>query len=226
MTRGAATTPPSDAEGPRARARSSPDGKDVAAAPDAAGDRLEALLSRIALHDRAALRELYGLTGGRLLAIAERVLNDRAAAEDVLQDTFVAVWQKAARFPTLRTSALAWLTTMARHRAIDVLRRRRPETPLQWTDADGRERAHDVADPAPGPLQQLLAHQAEGQLGQCLGALDPEPRHALTLAYAEGLTHDELAARLQRPLGTVKAWIRRSLVRLRDCLGHEREVAA
>jgi RNA polymerase sigma-70 factor (ECF subfamily) len=183
--------------------------------------RLQQLLSRVALQDRAALQALYRLAGGRLLAIVQRMMDDRGAAEDVLQDTFLTVWQKAGQFPMLRTSPMAWLTTIARHRAIDVMRKRKPETPLQWTDAQGQERPHDIADDSGSPLQQLMAHQADGQLGHCLGRLEPDPRQALTLAYFEGLTHDELALRLGKPLGTVKAWIRRSLLRLRECLGGE-----
>jgi len=180
---------------------------------------LQQLLSRVALQDRAALRSLYQASAGRLLAIVYRMLDDRGAAEDVLQDTFVTVWTRAGQFPALRTSPMAWLTAIARNRAIDVMRRRRPETPLQWSDADGQEQQHDARDESGSPLDQLLAHQAEGRLGDCMGQLDDEPRAAVKLAYFEGLTHDELAARLQRPLGTVKAWIRRSLMRLKDCLG-------
>lgn len=180
---------------------------------------LNQLLSRVAQQDRVALRSLYEASAGRLLAIVQRMMDDRGAAEDVLQDTFLTVWTRAGQFPTLRTSPMAWLTSIARNRAIDVMRRRRPETPLQWTDGDGNEQQHDLRDESGSPLEQLLAHQAEGQLGLCMGQLDAEPRAAVMLAYFEGLTHDELAARLQRPLGTVKAWIRRSLMRLKDCLG-------
>jgi RNA polymerase sigma-70 factor (ECF subfamily) len=180
---------------------------------------LRQLLGRIVLQDRAALHELYRAVAGRLLAVTTRILGDRASAEDVLQDTFMTVWTRASQFPALRTSPLAWLTAIARHRAIDLLRRHRPETPLQWTDAEGREQGHDAADESGSPLEQLLAAQAEGRLGECLALIEPEPRAAITLAYFEGLTHDELARRLGRPLGTVKAWVRRSLLRLRDCLG-------
>ena len=180
---------------------------------------LARLLGRVALQDQAALRELYQAAAGRLLAVANKLLGDRGAAEDVVQDTFVTVWTRAAQFPTLRTSPMAWLTAITRHRAIDQLRRRRPETPLQWQDAEGQERQHDMADASGSPLDQLLARQAEGALGICLGRIEIEPRSALLLAYNEGLTHDQLAARLQRPLGTIKAWIRRSLQRLKDCLG-------
>jgi RNA polymerase sigma-70 factor (ECF subfamily) len=180
--------------------------------------QLQQLLSRVALHDRAALRSLYDATAGRLLAIVQRMLDDRAAAEDVIQDTFITVWSRAAQFPQLRTSPLAWLTTIARHRAIDLMRRRRPETSLTWRDADGHEHQHDIVDETATPLDQLQRRQYEGQLTQCVDRLDDAPRQAVLLAYFEGLTHEQLAARLQRPLGTVKTWVRRSLQQLKACL--------
>lgn len=180
---------------------------------------LNALLGRIALQDRRALRQLYEATEGRLLAIVLRMLDDRAAAEDVVQETFVTVWTRAAQFPALRTSPLAWLTTIARHRAIDLMRRRRPETSMTWHDSQGDEHEHDVADESGSPLDHLLERQAEGRLGACIDHLEADPRRAVLMAYYEGLTHEELADRLRRPLGTVKTWIRRSLSHLKDCLG-------
>ena len=179
---------------------------------------LQMLLSRVALQDRAALRSLYDATAGRLLAIVQRMLDDRALAEDVVQDTFVTVWQRAAQFPQLRTSPLAWLTTIARHRAIDLLRKRKPETSLTWHDADGEEHQHDVVDGSATPPDQLQDRQEDGRLSACVARLDEAPRQAVLLAYYEGLTHEELAARLQRPLGTVKTWVRRSLLQLKACL--------
>lgn len=179
---------------------------------------LQALLARVALQDRAALHDLYKATAGRLLAVSYRILNDRGAAEDVLQDTFITVWTRAAQFPALRTSPLAWLTSIARNRAIDVLRKRKPETPLSWQDDDGQEHQHDVADGSGSPLDQLLTRQADGRLGHCLEQIDAEPRAALKLAYFDGLTHEQLAERIGRPLGTVKAWVRRSLLSLQECL--------
>lgn len=179
---------------------------------------LQMLLSRVALQDRAALRSLYDATAGRLLAIVQRMLDDRAAAEDVIQDTFVTVWSRAAQFPALRTSPLAWLTTIARHRAIDLLRRRRPEVPLSWQDDDGQDHEHDIAADGGTPPDQLQERQDEGRLALCVGRLDDAPRQAVLLAYYEGLTHEELALRLRRPLGTVKTWVRRSLQQLKACL--------
>ena len=179
---------------------------------------LQMLLSRVALQDRAALRSLYDATAGRLLAIVQRMLDDRGAAEDVIQETFVTVWSRAAQFPALRTSPLAWLTTIARHRAIDSMRRRRPETSLTWADDEGNEHQHDIAAEGGSPLEQLQERQDEGRLSYCVARLDDEPRQAVLLAYYEGLTHEELAARLKRPLGTVKTWVRRSLMQLKVCL--------
>jgi RNA polymerase sigma-70 factor, ECF subfamily len=179
---------------------------------------LHALLARVALQDQAALRQLYQDSASRLLAVAYRILGDRGAAEDVLQDTFLTVWTRAPQFPALRTSPLAWLTSIIRNRAIDVLRKRRPETALHWQDADGKEHQHEVPDDSGSPLEQMLMAEADGRLGQCLGQIDAEPRTALQLAYFDGLTHEQLALRIDRPLGTVKAWVRRSLLRLRDCM--------
>ena len=180
---------------------------------------LHALIARVALQERAALRELYDATAGRLLAVVRRLTGDEAAAEDVVQDTFVTVWTRASQFPALRSSPMAWLTTLARHRAIDLMRRRRSETSLTWHDDDGQERQHDIADASGSPLDQLLERQAEGRLAGCLNQLEDDRRGVVLMAYAEGLTHEQLARRLGRPLGTVKTWIRRSLLQLRECLG-------
>lgn len=180
---------------------------------------LHALLGRVAMQDRRALRELYTACAGRLLAVALRMLDNRAAAEDVVQDTFFTVWTRAPQFPTLRASPMAWLTSITRNRAIDVLRSRRPETPLEWRSEDGEEHHHDVADESASPLERLIEQQCDGRLAHCMGALEVEPRQAVALAYYEGLTHEEVASRMQRPLGTVKAWVRRSLQRLKDCVG-------
>jgi RNA polymerase sigma-70 factor (ECF subfamily) len=119
--------------------------------------KLNSLFARIAQQDRAALRALCDATAGALLAVAHRVLNDRAAAEDVLQEVFVGVWRKAAQLPELRSHPVAWLTATVRNRAIDALRQRRPDIPLHWQDADGEERSCDVPDentPSPPDLNR------------------------------------------------------------------------
>jgi RNA polymerase sigma-70 factor (ECF subfamily) len=182
---------------------------------------LDQLLSRIALQDRQALRELYDRTASRLLAVAHQVLRDQATAEDVLQEVYVTVWSRAASYPAVHSHPMAWLTAMVRNRAIDLLRKSRPEVPLQWQDDDGEEHQHDVADESGTPMSQLMAAQSDDRLGHCIGQLEAEPRLAVMLAYYEGLTHADLAVRLSKPLGTIKAWVRRSLMRLKDCMGGE-----
>lgn len=179
---------------------------------------LPPLLQAVLRQDGEALRRLYDATASRLLAIALRVLEDRGAAEDVLQEVFLQIWQRPQSVPQPCAQPLAWLTTAVRHRAIDAARRRRPEQPLQWQGEDGEEHSVDLADDTPAPPEQLEQRQDDLRLTECLARLAEEPRRAVMLAYFEGLTHQEIAERMLRPLGTVKAWVRRSLQGLQTCL--------
>ena len=175
-------------------------------------------MPKIALGDRAALKALYDIVGGKLLAVALRVLHNREMAEDVLQEVFITIWNQAARYNTEHAQPLAWLCVMTRNRAIDMLRKNRPEVSLHWRDADGEEQFHDAPDERETPLESLLSCESGTHLDTCLKTLEGEQKQALLLAYFEGLTHSELSARLRRPLGTIKAWVRRSLQRLKTCL--------
>lgn len=181
-------------------------------------DQVQTLLSRIALRDAAALQTLYGLVASRLLAVAWRVVQDRGMAEDVLQEVFLTVWNQSAQRTAGQSLTLAWLCVVTRNRAIDLLRKKKPETSLHWHDNDGDEHFHDVPDDNGSPMEQLLEHEEGQRLGHCLGALEGEPRQAVLLAFYEGLTHPQIAERMRRPLGTVKAWTRRSLLRLKGCM--------
>jgi len=181
-------------------------------------DQTAALLARIALGDQGAFRSLHDLVGSRLLAVAMRVTQDRSMAEDVLQEVLVTVWKQNGVRPAGQTLTLAWLCVVTRHRAIDAVRKLQPTTPLSWQDDDGEEHQHDVADDTASPLSQLLEFESDQLMKRCLKSLDELPRQAVLLGYFEGLTHMEIAARLQRPLGTVKAWIRRSLSGLKLCM--------
>lgn len=180
-------------------------------------DETSQLLARVALRDAQALESLYRLVAGRLIAVASRVTQDRAMAEDVLQEVFVSIWNRSTAAPGQHRT-LAWLCVITRHRAIDLLRRRKPEEPLQWRKACGDEGTHDIAAEGASPMDQLLGHEHDVQLGRCMETLDAEPKRALLLAFYDGLTHAEIALRMQRPLGTIKAWTRRSLLRLRGCM--------
>ncbi|MCZ8294968.1 MAG: sigma-70 family RNA polymerase sigma factor [Hylemonella sp.] len=181
-------------------------------------DEVASLLARVALRDARAFEALYRLVVSRLMAVALRVTQDRAMAEDVLQEVFVTVWNQSTAAAPGQQLTLAWLCVVTRHRAIDLLRKRKPEQPLHWQDENGDEQMHDLQDESGSPMEQLLAHEDGAQLGHCMDALEPEPRRALLLSFYDGLTQAEIALRMQRPLGTIKAWTRRSLMRLKGCM--------
>jgi RNA polymerase sigma-70 factor (ECF subfamily) len=179
---------------------------------------VERLLSRISLRDAASFKSLYAIVAPRLMAVAYRVLQNRALAEDVLQEVFIKIWNESVPRPPGQHKTLAWLCVTTRNRAIDVIRSKKPETPLSWLDDNGDEHFHDVTDDAHSPLEKLLAYEDEQRLGHCMARLENEPRQAVLLAFYEGLTHPQIATRMQRPLGTIKAWTRRSMQRLKDCM--------
>lgn len=173
--------------------------------------RLARALSRVARRDDVALEEVYRRTSAKLLGVILRILHDRQEAEDVLQDVYITVWEKAGRFDPERASPITWLATIARNRAIDRVRLKRLATaPAEAADA--------VPDAAPLASAQLEASQDGARLHRCLEGLDPDRAKVVKTAFFEGLTYDALAQRLNVPLGTVKSWIRRSLMSLKACL--------
>jgi RNA polymerase sigma-70 factor (ECF subfamily) len=176
------------------------------------GAELEALLSRCAAGDRAALETLYTRVAPLLLAVLMRILRRRDAAEDALQDVFVSVWQRARQFDPIRGRALAWLTSMARYRAIDLQRATRPVVAL----SDVNELEPQLQSEGPLEAGEILGSGA--LLRRCLEQIAAPQRRCLLLAYQDGLTHSEIARAVNEPLGTVKSWVRRSLIALRRCL--------
>jgi RNA polymerase sigma-70 factor, ECF subfamily len=171
---------------------------------------LEQQLLQVARRDRAAFTALYAHASAKLFGIALRITRSREAAEEVLQQSFVAVWERARDYDPARGSAMGWLVTIVRHCAIDQLRRRaaRPESRSAPEEALLTLIAPESAD----SRAELRALQ------RCLDELDEQPRRAVLLAYCYGLTREELALRLAVPVGTVKSWLRRSLERLQRCL--------
>jgi len=187
-------------------------------------ERLAVTLSRVALGDRAAFATLYRDTRSHLFAVILRINADRAQAEDVLQEVFVNVWRAAQSFDADRSQPLTWLTSVARHRAIDSLRRRKVEvstvsTHVVTDDGEDEDRLASVASDEPGPLDLLERAGSARALQDCLGELSAEQRQCLALTYYQGLSHAEAAAQMVQPLGTVKSWVRRALMSLKDCLG-------
>jgi RNA polymerase sigma-70 factor (ECF subfamily) len=175
---------------------------------------LEVLIAAVARGDRAAFADLYAATSPQLFAVALRILKRRDRAEEALQDAYVSLWRRAGDYRPARGSAFAWMASIVRYRAIDLVRRDRALVPLD----DAPERA-TWADPGPSPFDAASASAEARRLKACLDSLEEKPRAAIMMAYYEGLTHEELAGRLATPLGTVKSWIRRGLAKLKECLG-------
>lgn len=183
---------------------------------------LAALLSRVALGDRAAFGTLYQATSAHLLGVVLRIQKDRAQAEDVLQEVYVNVWRAAQGFDATLSQPLTWLTSIARNRAIDSLRRRQSE-PITVSgsvgaDDDEHDMLQDYASADAGPLDTLVQASDARVLRGCLGALSGEQQQSLALAFYQGLSHAEVAEHLRQPLGTVKSWVRRGLQALKSCI--------
>ena len=176
--------------------------------------RLMELLARTALADQKAFAELYQLSAPHLYAVALRILREAAAAEEVLQESFVNVWHHAGSYVAARSQPLTWLTSIVRNRCLDQLRRREVETVTMDDEEDGVS----VAAEGPTPLEMLLSGADARAVKDCVEALDAGPKQAIALAFYQGLSHSELARHLKQPLGTVKSWVRRGLDRLRACL--------
>lgn len=174
---------------------------------------LVCLLAATARRDRAAFARLYGLTAPKLLGIALRILRDRAIAEDVVQDAFVKVWQSAGTYSAEAGRPMTWLITIARNRAIDLVRARRIG-PAQVAD-EGGDWLAGVAEERDREAEFIDADR----LTVCLGELDETHRRCFVDAYLSGYSREELAVRYDRPVNTIKTWLHRSANALRTCLG-------
>jgi RNA polymerase sigma-70 factor (ECF subfamily) len=170
-------------------------------------------LTRVARRDRAAFAALYRATSPKLFAVVLRILRRHDLAEEVLQEVYVRVWEKAGDFDPSSGSAIAWLSTIARNRALDSLRRR---TEVSIEDEPS---TFEIADPADDPLIQAERGAELKRLADCLATLEEDKRRMVLLAYYQGLSREELGHAFKVPVGTVKTWLHRSLARLKECLG-------
>ena len=176
---------------------------------------LEGLLLAVAGGDRAAFRRLYELTAPKLLGTILRIVRVRASAEEILQDVYLRVWQNAGSFSPETAPARAWMNSIARNRAIDVVRQKaHVQAPTlddgtDWFEriAEDRDREADMVDVA--------------SLRRCLGTIDAQARNCVLLAYYEGFSREELAQRYDKPVNTIKTWLHRSLASLRACLDED-----
>ena len=174
---------------------------------------MRAAMVRLAEGDRGALEEIYNATRVKLFGICLRILGDRKEAEDALQDVYVNLWQRADRYDPERASPITWLATFARNRAIDRLR-----TGKVRGGAVPVEEASPLPDEAPLADALLIDAENSAQIHICLGKLDDNVQSHIRSAFFEGRTYAQLAEAADVPLGTMKSWIRRGLMKLRACL--------
>ena len=173
---------------------------------------LAQLLQRCAARDSAAFRSLYDKTSPILFARLLRMLRRRSVAEEALQDVYVRIWERAAQFEAHRGRALAWMVTIARYCAIDLMRRERMTLV-----------SDDALDEIPDESAGDASIEKPSNFDHCIGQLNEKTRACLTLAFVEGRSHDEIARVTANPLGSVKSWIRRGLLSLKECLASERQ---
>lgn len=193
--------------------------------------QLQVWLGRIVRQDEEALSDLYRATVGRVYGLALRIVRNPAVAEEVAEDTFWQVWRQAPRFDPQRGTALAWILTIARSRALDAVRacaRAQADTVSAELLGEGldAEVAQDHSGLAHAPHELIESAQTHAQLHGALCKLEPVPRQLLALAFFKGLTHEEIAGQTGLPLGTVKSHIRRALNVLRKWLAPERDDAS
>jgi RNA polymerase sigma-70 factor (ECF subfamily) len=180
-------------------------------APD--GFDYDAVLRACAQGEQQALHRLYLQDGRHLLGVALRIVRRRDVAEDVLHDAFVSIWQKAASFDAARGAGRGWIYSVVRHQALNALRGSEREVHADVDMLDALQEAQaTVAD-------QFELQASMGRLQECLEHLDSAKRNSIVCAYVDGCSHSEIAARLNVPLGSVKAWIKRGLAALRECMG-------
>ncbi|MES2969939.1 MAG: sigma-70 family RNA polymerase sigma factor [Pseudomonadota bacterium] len=179
---------------------------------DNANDSVAELLKDVAAQDRAAFRALYAATSSKLLGVLLRILGQRSEAEDALQEVYTRVWLRAARFDAGKGRGMTWLIAIARNHAIDRLRAR-PDAPT-----DGDDALDLVADHSPTAERKLIAAGEARRIGECFDTLEPDRAQAVRGAYLSGLSYIDLAARHGVPINTMRTWLRRSLLKLKECL--------
>jgi len=171
------------------------------------------LLAAVAKGDQAAFERLYGATRAKLYGVLLRILGKPELADDVMQETYVKVWKMAGKFDPTIASPITWMVAIARNRAIDIVRKR-PDVSVE----DSPE-VMGVAADAPPPLARREMTEELRRLLSCLGKLDPEKQRIVLLAYYSGWSREQLAQKLDIPVNTIKTWLRRSLLEIRECMG-------
>lgn len=182
-------------------------------------DEISNLLTRLAAQDRAALKALYPLVAPKLMGLLSRMLGDRAEAEDALQEVMVRLWQRAASYDPQKGTGLGWICAIARNHALDRLRAR-PAARGHRTVSGGEDGdiLDTIADPAMGVEDTTLLRDRMQAVLACFGELPEDRARAVKGAYLMGLSYQDLATQFDVPLNTMRTWLRRALISLRECL--------
>ncbi|CAL75389.1 RNA polymerase ECF-type sigma factor [Bradyrhizobium sp. ORS 278] len=171
------------------------------------------LLAAVAKRDEAAFERLYAATRAKLYGVVLRILHRQDLAEEVVQETYVKVWNNAAQFDPAVSSPITWMAAIARNRAIDLVRKRGE---LSLEDEPS---ALEVAAETPDPLARREMSEELKRLLECVGRLEPDRQKLVLLAYYNGWSREQLATKFEAPVNTVKTWLRRSMMDIRQCLG-------
>ena len=180
--------------------------------PGPVAEQIEGLIARCALGNQEAFTALYDMTSAKLFAVCVRVLNRNSAAEDAMQDAYIKIWKNAGRYRVTGHSPMTWLITIARNTAIDRLR-------AQRGDKDLADYEDVLSAPGSTPEQAAIARSEAGRITECLNTLTTDRRAAITGAYLEGRGYADLAEQAGVPLNTMRTWLRRGLIALRECMG-------
>lgn len=181
-------------------------------------DQLDHLLARITLKDQQALQQLYQKVSGKLNGIAMKLLNDADLSNDVLQETFLQIWNNAGEYRRDQGEPMPWMASLLRYRALDKLRaeKREQKRRNQYEEVQSLFGESDVNSPVVGMMQQ----DTDNKLSKCLETLDALNRNAILMAYYYGYSREDIAIHVEQPINTVKSWLKRGLTRLAQCLGH------
>ena len=173
---------------------------------------ISSLLAKVARKDRAAFAAVYQASSAKLYGVILRILKRRDIADEVLQEVYVKIWERAADFDPKMASPITWMATIARNRALDEVRRKKPDS------IEDHPGILDVASQEELAIDGILRGEDGKRLYDCLSRLEPDRAQMIVLAYCEGLSREDLGARYSQPVNTIKTWLRRSLQQLRTCL--------
>jgi RNA polymerase sigma-70 factor (ECF subfamily) len=171
------------------------------------------LLASTAKGDQAAFERLYAATRSKLYGVVLRILRRQDLADEVMQETYVKVWTSAAQFDPALSSPITWMVAIARNRAIDIVRKK------SEVSIEEEPEALEVAGESPNPLAKREMTEELRKLLGCIGKLEGERQRLILLAYYHGWSREQLAAKLDKPVNTIKTWLRRSLIEIRECIG-------